>query len=92
VQQLNLPSVVMNYHRELLAWHIGKAGFTIKAQTHANLPAIVDVTQLVLKPDKLVKNVNVIIKHFTLSSYKKQNHLFDIETRILDYYPFDLFD
>ena len=81
----------MNHPRELLVWHIGKAGFTMRTQTHANLQAIVDVMQLVLKLDKLVKNVNAIIKALT-SSYKKQNHLLRIKIRNPDYLEFYLDD
>jgi hypothetical protein len=81
----------MNYPRELLVWPIGKAGFTMRIQILVNLPAIVGVMQLVLKPEKLVKNVNAIIKALT-SSYKKQNHLLRIKIRNPDYLEFYLDD
>ena len=63
----------------------------MRIQTHVNLPAIVDVMQLVLKPDKLVKNVNAIIKEL-ISSYKKRNHLLRIKIRNTDYLEFYLDD
>ena len=69
----------MKYIQEQHAWPIGKAGFTMRIQPHVNLLDTVDVMQLVLKPNKLVKNVNAIIKKFT-SFYKKQNHLPYIKT------------
>ena len=73
-QHLNLLDAMMNYPQEQHARLIGKAGYTMKAPTLASLQGIAAVMQLVLKPNKLVKNVNAGIKKFT-SFYKKRNHL-----------------
>ena len=63
----------------------------MRVLTHVSLLDTVDVMRLVLKPDKLVKNVNAIIKEL-ISSYKKRNHLLRIKIRNPDYLEFYLDD
>jgi hypothetical protein len=71
----------MNCQQDPRAWPIGKVGYTTTTLTHASLLVIVAVMKLVFKPNKNAKNVSAITKEL-ISSYKKRNPLFDIETHI----------